>query len=262
MSKETTAQPRLTELFARLLNKQAQAQVEGLADLGLGTEVTPYEAGPVQPVDARLAWEEAVAAAPYFQPGVDATKWPTPPHWASLVASHEPAIAVAFCLGNFPQLVRNFHLLAQKTKLADFQPTGGRPMRVPALLDWAQQVAVKKQMPHMLLALGSLRLANSFDQAEAFVKSNEPHIPREWRASWNNEKAALAWHQGRAEAARDLWSAMEPNVPVLFNRGMADLFLGNTAPGRAALSEVVAKLAEHSAWHHLARLYVLLGPSP
>jgi hypothetical protein len=54
---------------------------------------------------------------------------------------------------------------------------------------------------------------------------------------------------------------MEPNVPGLFNRGMAALFLGDGAAGRAALNEVVSQLPEQSAWHHLARLYVLLGPS-
>ena len=82
-----------------------------------------------------------------------------------------------------------------------------------------------------------------------------PLIPAEWRAAWTNEKAALAWHQGQTESARALWSAMEPSVPVLFNRGMAALFLGETAQGRAALDEAIARLPESSAWHHLARLY-------
>ena len=106
--------------------------------------------------------------------------------------------------------------------------------------------------------MGALRLANNFSQAEALVKSCDAHVPSEWRAAWNNEKAGLAWHRGNTEAARALWNAMEPNVPVLFNRGMAELFMGATAAGRAALGEAVAKIPEHSAWHHLARLYLLL----
>jgi hypothetical protein len=46
---------------------------------------------------------------------------------------------------------------------------------------------------------------------------------------------------------------------VLFNRGMAALFLGESADARAALSRAVALLPESSAWHHLARLYLTLA---
>ncbi|HWY86071.1 MAG TPA: hypothetical protein VNX28_05075 [Gemmataceae bacterium] len=259
MSHETPTQPGLTDLLARFLNKQARVHTSGLTDPGASAEVTPYEAGPVPHIDTTSAWQEAVAVAPYFQPGADIAKWPTPPHWASLVAAHEPTVALAFCLGNFPQLVRDFHLILQKTNLAGFMPSTGRPVQVPVLVDWARQVAAARQYPHVLLALGSLRLAKNFKQATAFVEANDALIPSEWRASWNNEKAALAWHQGQADSARALWNAMEPNVPVLFNRGMAELFLGNTVKGRAALDEVIATLPESSAWHHLARLYVLLA---
>jgi hypothetical protein len=261
MSHETTIQPRLTDLLVRFLNEQAQAQPHGLADSDPGPEVSPYDAGPVQPIDAKVAWEQAVAAAAYFEPGVDTTSWPAPPHWASLVADQEPAVAIAFCLGNFPQMVRNFHLILQQTNLSDLQLRAGRPMQVPALADWAQQVATKKQMPHMLLAVGCLRLARNFDVAETYLRTNEAQVPLEWRAAWTNEKAALAWHQGRTDVARALWNTMDQSIPVLFNRGMAELFLGNTALGRRALSEVALKLPEHGAWHHLARLYLLLGPS-
>ena len=54
MSHQAPAQPGLTDLLARFLNKQAQAHTDGLADLGPGAEVTPYEAGPVQPIDAKV----------------------------------------------------------------------------------------------------------------------------------------------------------------------------------------------------------------
>ena len=36
--------------------------------------------------------------------------------------SHEPAVALAFCAGNFPQLVRNLHLILQKPNLAELRP--------------------------------------------------------------------------------------------------------------------------------------------
>jgi hypothetical protein len=259
MSQQTPAQPKLTDLLARFLNQQAQAQRDGLTDLGLGAEVTPFEAGPVQPIDPRLAWEEAVAAAAYFQSGLAAKEWPVPTQWGSLVADQEPAVALAFCLGNYPQMVRNFHLILQKAKPAHVPASPGRS--IPALVEWAGQVAAKRQYPQVLLALGILRLAKNFEPAQAFVQSNDALVPPEWRAAWNNEKAALAWHQGQSPAALAIWDAMEPAVPVLFNRGMARLFQGNNAKGRTSLNEVIAQLPETSSWHHLARLYLTLCAS-
>jgi len=258
MSPQTPFQPNVSDLMARFLQKKAQAHRDGFADAALVSEVTPYEAGPVQPVDAKVAWEEAVAVAPFFHANLDIKKWPVPPHWTDMVAGHEPALAISFSLGNFPQLLRNFHLILQKTNLADFKPSAGRPLSIPALIDWAQHAAAQKHYPNMLVALGVLRLSKNFDQALAFQKTNDALIPPAWRAAWDNEKASLDWHQGKTEEASRLWNAMESNVPVLFNRGMADVFRCQTDQGRNALNQVIAQLPETSAWHHLARVYVLL----
>ena len=46
---------------------------------------------------------------------------------------------------------------------------------------------------------------------------------------------------------------------MLFNRGMASLFLGKFADARAALSEAVKQLPEGDGWHHLGRLYLTLA---
>jgi tetratricopeptide (TPR) repeat protein len=71
--------------------------------------------------------------------------------------------------------------------------------------------------------------------------------------------AALAWHRGEADKALALWEKQEPLAPVLFNRGMAAVFLGRTDLARASLDAAVAQLPETSAWHHLARLYATLA---
>jgi tetratricopeptide (TPR) repeat protein len=74
-----------------------------------------------------------------------------------------------------------------------------------------------------------------------------------------NEEAALLWQRGEhAEAARR-WGQMPDSVPVLFNRGMAALFLGRPADARAALRQAVERLPEASGWHHLGRLYLALA---
>lgn len=256
MTPSTPVQPKLDELMARYLQRQAEAHQAGLASFDPG-EVTPYEAGPVQPIDAKMAWDEAIKAVEVLTS--TKAKMQAPPGWATLVAGHEPAVALAFCVGNFPQLVRNFHMILQKANLEDLRPQAGRPTTVPGLEDWARETAAKGKYPQVLLALGALRLAKQFDQADRFIADNDAAIPEDWRAAWENEKAALAWHRGEPEKARDMWHRQEASLPVLFNRGMADLFLGRAEAGRQAMKDAVAALPESGAWHHLARLYLTLA---
>jgi tetratricopeptide (TPR) repeat protein len=256
---DTPVQPSLATLMARYLQQQAEAHAAGLAAVDLTGEVLPYEAGPVQPIDARPAWEEAVAAIGLLCPGVKKGSWQAPPQWPQLVATNEPATALAFSLGNFPQLVRNLFLLLQHKNLKELRPTAGRPIAAPALVEWAREVAQKKQYPQLLLAIGALRLARQFDQAADLLKAHEADVPAEWQNLLANEKAALAWHRGDAEEALRVWQAMPESVPVLFNRGMAALFLDRPADARAALSRAVAQLPDSSAWHHLGSLYLALA---
>lgn len=255
MTPETVGQPKLGDLLARYLQRQTEAQQAGLATFNPG-DVTPYEAGPVQPIDPKLAWDEASLA-------LAAEKPQTPPGWPQLVAGHEPVVAVAFAAGNFPQLMRNFHTILHKANLADLRPQAGRATTAPGLEEWADKAAAAKGKPaQIIMALGALRLAKQFEQAERFVARVDGSIPASHRAAWENEKAALAWHKGESEKARDLWYAQAESLPVLFNRGMADLFLGRTESAVQALSRVVAQLPESSAWHHLAHLYLTLAQGP
>ena len=69
----------------------------------------------------------------------------------------------------------------------------------------------------------------------------------------------MEWHRGRAEEAVARWQDQADSVAVLFNRGMAALFLGDAVAAREALSRAAAALPEIGAWHHLARLYVAMA---
>src|SRR6266446_8454240 len=152
MTPQTPVQPKLEDLLARYLNRQAGAHASGLATFD-ASEVTPYEAGPVQPIDPKPAWDEALSALSHGQPA-EGRKLSAPPHWPQLVGSHEPVVALAWCVGNFPQLVRNFQQILHQANLTDLRPSGGRPVTAPALDDWAQQIIAKKKFPEGLLALG------------------------------------------------------------------------------------------------------------
>src|SRR6267142_2153369 len=148
MSQETSVQPNLTDLLARYLEKQADAQAVGIS--AFDGEVTPYEVGPVQPLDPKLAWDEALAVLPFYAPTA-AQRRQAPPQWAQLVANHESIVAVAFSVANFPQLMRNFHAILAQPNLAEMRPVAGRPVPATELAPWVDEVARKKQFPQMLL---------------------------------------------------------------------------------------------------------------
>src|SRR2546421_4680224 len=93
---EAPAQPSLEVLFANYLRQQAEAHASGLAALDPNGEVVPYDVGPVQPIDARPAWTEAVAVATHYDAGFQVKQMQAPPQWPQLVLVHEPAAALAF----------------------------------------------------------------------------------------------------------------------------------------------------------------------
>jgi hypothetical protein len=255
----TPVQPSLADLMARYLGRQSMAQAAGFTPPESAGEVVPFEAVPVQPVDAQVAWDEAVSVLRHYQPAMAERTWAAPPDWASLVAGNEPLVALAFAAGNFPQLVRDWQPLLQATDLTTLHRAVARPLPASSLRTWADGIAGRPSWPDTLLAVGALRLARHYDRAAEILDSQEVHVPAQWREAWTNEQAALAWHRGQADKAAALWRSQANSVPVLFNRGMAALFLGRPAEARTALSKTVAQLPENDAWHHLGRLYLTLA---
>src|SRR5947209_1517454 len=89
------------------------------------------------------------------------------------------------------------HETSVQPNLTEFRPGVGRPVSASDLAGWVADVAHKKQYPQMLLALGTLRLANHFEAADAFIRAHDAEVPGDWRVAWDNEKAAVLWHSGR-----------------------------------------------------------------
>jgi tetratricopeptide (TPR) repeat protein len=244
----------LSDLFTQYLRQQAAAQAEGLGYAEPSEEVLPYDATPVQPIDPRLAWEDALAALGHLAAG-PVPALAVPPEWPNLVAAQEPAVAVPFCLGNYPQMVRHLHALLTGEPVA-LRVSPPRPATAPALAAWGRRTHAA---PQSLLAAAVLRLAGQFDEAAAVLAAAD--VPAAWQALRDNEAAALAWHRGQAEEALRLWQAQPDSVPVLFNRGLAALFLGRTEEATTALTAAVSRVPETSAWHHLGQLYLALAAS-
>jgi tetratricopeptide (TPR) repeat protein len=153
--------------------------------------------------------------------------------------------------------VRNLSALVQAADLGSLRTTGGRPVEAVGLADWAAGCDASE--PALtLFAAGVLRLARLYDHAAELLRQSKP-AASEWRDAWANEEAALAWQRGRAEEADRLWQTLPESAPVLFNRGMAALFLNRPAEARGWLRKAADRLPENDAWHHLARLYLALA---
>src|SRR5207248_9143430 len=133
---------------------------------------------------------------------------------------------------NYPQLVRDLQALLSSTGLSALLPTQAGSASNSALLEWAAASAREPRYPDILLAVGILRLSRQFDEAAALLHRNQAAAPAPWQAACANEEAALTWHRGQLEEAASLWQKQAATVPVLFNRGMAALFLGKPAEAR------------------------------
>jgi tetratricopeptide (TPR) repeat protein len=257
-------QPALSDLLVGYLQGQIERHAVGLGNADSTGEVVPFEAVPVQPVDAGLAWREAVAVARYYPPqkngrSSETSAWPAPPDWAAAVSSQEPAAALAFSFGNYPQLVRNLQALLTATELSALLPTQASSTANSAVLEWAAASAREQRHPQILLAVGVLRLCRQFDEAAELLRRHQTAAPASWQAACANEEAAVAWHRGQVEEAASLWQKQAPTVPVLFNRGMSSLFLGKPAEARPILTQAVAQLSESDGWHHLGVIYLALA---
>jgi len=251
------AQPPLADLMARYLDRQTAAHAAGLAAREAG-DVEPYEAVPVQAVDPRQAWDEANAVAKYFGDASGNVGKPIA-EWPQMVAAQESLTALPMASANYPQLVRDLAPLFHAAKMSDLIREPITAPETAVLVESAEASVRTGEFPRALIGVGVLRVAGQFAAAERLLKSLNP--PAAWRDAWANEEAALLWHSGRRDEAARRWQALPDSVPILFNRGMAALFLDRPADARAALRTAVEKIPESSGWHHLGRLYLALAES-
>src|SRR5262245_50654018 len=133
----------LGELLSQFLKRQTAAHTTGVAAAESG-EVTPFEAGMAQSVEPRVAWQEATAVLAFF-PAFTAMN--APADWSALVAAQESMTAISFCLGNFPQLLRDWQALLNVTDLAALQPRSNRAGAAASVLEWAEQSAREGRVP-------------------------------------------------------------------------------------------------------------------
>jgi hypothetical protein len=244
------AQPTIDDLMVRFLANRSDAA--GSAVESGESEVEPHEVAAGFRVDPRAAWLDATAPItsqsggtlppPAVQPP------PMPTEWAALVAQPAAAFAVPMAAGHFPQRVKDLQPLLAKFDPNDLRPSGTQPATpgFAGLRLWLTKNG--KNTP--LVAAGIARTLGDFDTADALL-ANVPGP--------ENDRAAVLWSRGRCAEALAAWDALPGTPAVLFNRGMARLFLGQLADARPALQRAVEVIPETSGWNALARLYLAVA---
>jgi hypothetical protein len=257
MTRSPSLPPTLADLTAGFLSRTQDAETLAAAADALG-EVEPHEVSVGYRAEPRLAWEESLEVLGAF--GKTASAIPVPGDWGGLVARQDGVAALPFALANYPQRVRDLGTLLQTAELLELLPATVEAAPVSTgLLKWGTKHVQAGNLPHALIAAANYRAARDFGRAAETLASLKASVAAEWQPVLANEEAALRWHRGEYAAAAELWNALPDSVPVRFNRGMAALFLGRPVEARELLRGATAGLAETSAWHHLASLYLTLA---
>ena len=257
MTRSQATPPTIAALTAGFLSRTQDAETLAAAAAALG-EVEPHEVTVGYRAEPRLAWQESLEVLAAF--GRTANPIPAPAEWGSLVARQDGLAALPFALANYPQRVRDLGTMLQADDLQELlpRPTAGTPVST-GLLKWGTRHIQAGDLPQALIAAANYRAAGDMGRAAETLKTLKATVGADWQPVLANEEAALLWHCGECEKAADLWATLPDSVPVRFNRGMAALFLGRHTEAREHLKSAVSRLADTSAWHHLASLYLALA---
>jgi hypothetical protein len=230
--------PPLTELLTRYLAQRSDAASAAVESSG--PEVEPYETASGFRTDPRTAWQAATCLLP-----ADQRAAPLPPEWAQLVQWPAPIFAVPCVLGEFPQRLRQLQPLLQPTPLARLLPLTDAPP-LPGfhqLRAWIQQ----QTMPHPIAA-ALARMLHDWPAAERLLLTDD-----------TNERAAWLWARGRPHDALQLWEHTSERPHILFNRGLARLFLDQPAAALPLLRQAAVLWGTDHPWQPLASLYAAVA---
>lgn len=257
MDRLPSGPPSIASLTASYLRRTQDAETLTAEADAIG-DVQPHEVTVGYRAEPRLAWQESLVVLNAFGRKVESI--PAPAEWGGLVARQDGAAALPFALANYPQRLRDLGNLLQAENLGELltKPSGNVEVS-SGLLKWGTKHLQAGDLPHTLIVAASYRAAGDFARATETLEQIKATAGSEWQAALANEEAALLWHRGEHEAAAKMWSTLSDSVPVRFNRGMAELFLGRAANAKEHLKAAVAGLPESSAWHHLASLYLTLA---
>jgi hypothetical protein len=245
INNNASAQPTIEALMVRFLASRSDAAAAAV-ESGEG-EVEPHEVAAGFRVDPRAAWLDATAAIttggnappPAIQP---------PSEWISLVGQPAATFALPMAPGHYPQRVKDLHPLLAKFNPSELRPSGNQHPTTgfAGLRNWL----AKSGSTAPRIAAGIARTLGEFDTAARLLASE---------SDCENDRTAELWMRGECDKALAAWDSMSDSPAVLFNRGMARLFLGDLASAKTALQKAIDAIPESSGWNALARLYLAVA---
>lgn len=255
-------QPRLDELFVKYL--QERSVVASSASVVRESEVEPYQAASLAIVDSRQAFKDAIAAVGWLigdQSAVALQAFQPPPDWARFVHDQDTVVAVPFCVGHYPQMLRDVAPLLVDQRPSSLLTHRNGPKEMNDVAAWGGNMLQKRQWAQAVLAAAVLRMAGQCHAAGKVLGQVRASAPPVWDGVLRNEEAALAWASDDARSANRLWEEhpLADSPPVLFNRGLTALFADRLEVAETLLRQAAEKLPETSAWYHLGQLYLALA---
>jgi hypothetical protein len=242
-------QPSIDELTARFLSRQSA----DTSSITACSEVEPYDAVALQPVEPRLAWDGARETLAYFSGSAKPAK--PVAGWAQIVNLKPSFVALPMATGHYPQTVRDIGaLLAGKIEQASAVDDAGVTETVAKLVASTEPVS-------WFVAVGILRMAGQFEAASRLIEAKSDRMPSDLADAWKNERATLNWMKGRGNEAKAIWASLPEVAPAAFNLGVAELFAGSPRAAQTHFKKAVGRLPETSGWHHLAQLYLAIAGS-
>jgi hypothetical protein len=202
-------------------------------------EVEPYELATGYRIDPRTAWQAATCLLPH------STALTPPPEWATLVQHSTPLWAIPCAWGLFPQRLQQLPPLLAPQPLQRLLPSA-EPPALPGFVTLRHWIA--QQPAPAPLAAACARLLHDWDAAEQLLPTDEP-----------NEHAALLWLRGQHLHALTLWDQTAERPHILFNRGMARLFLDQPTQALPLLRQAAALWGADHPWQPLAQLYAAIA---
>jgi hypothetical protein len=229
--------PALTDLMVRYLAQRSDAAAAAVEPSYW--EVEPYELATGYRTDPRTAWRAATCLMPA------ASALTPPPEWANLVQHTVPLWAIPCAWGQFPQRLQQLQPLLVPQPLHQLLLSTEPPALpgFPTLRHWIAQHRVANPV-----AAACARLLHDWAIAERLLPRDEP-----------NEHAALLWLRGQYHQAVTLWDQTPERPHILFNRGMARLFLDQPAPALPLLRQAAALWGADHPWQPLAQLYAAIA---
>lgn len=203
-------------------------------------EVEPYDASVGFRVPPTQTWTDSGEACR----GLGAAKLPAPASWSAALAVEWPMASGWMAAGLHPQRIREF-------------PGNGKlsPADRRSLLDDARAVAKSGSITAKLIASGMALIVMDTKNSSEILSGLDPSIP-----AVANQLGVVAAVAGDLPTAVSRWVALgDSYAPALFNRGLEAWNRSDFDAAAELFTHAAALIPEHSGWHHLARLYLILG---